>query len=551
VTLNRRPQIWPELVHTAPDYAHPQYDRRAVAPAGRVEQNGRNRTHYCGAYWGYGFHEDGVRSGLRVARASGRNSEHAAVAPSTRECWSSPAAAAGARLPLQHLGMLYLDLDELPAVLDAAPAVVGPPAGAGPSSGPPTTSAAATVPLATPVRDEIEPPRGERPTGPIRLLTHPRYWGWCFNPVSFYYVFAEDGQTLRWVVADVTNTPWHERHAYVLGPAEAVDWRSGWRPTSRKVFHVSPFMTLDMEYRWLLRRPASSSAGRHRQPRRRGPALRAVLSLERRPLDRHHLGRLLFRYPWLTLQGGGRHPLAGPQALAQGRALPTPSRQPGATLAMTTSRDDLARPIPSAWQRLCRRLLLRALGSLRAGRVTLHDADGTWTIGHPDADPSLTVRLEVSDPAFYPAALLEQSAGVGRAYMEGWWEADDPVALMRILARDEVALRRWTGPTLGLLGPWHRLALWRRRNHRAGARRNIAAHYDLGDDFFAAFLDPTLTYSCAVFASPEQDLQPRPSRTSWSASAASSTSAPPTTCWRSAPAGAASRCTPRGITVAA
>jgi cyclopropane-fatty-acyl-phospholipid synthase len=159
------------------------------------------------------------------------------------------------------------------------------------------------------------------------------------------------------------------------------------------------------------------------------------------------------------------------------------------------------------WQSFCRGLLLRALSSLESGRIVLHDADGSHVLGRIDDDGQLAAEVVVHDAAFYPATLLEQSAGVGRAYMAGWWSCDDPVALIRILARNEPAMRRWTAPTLGLLAPWHRFALWRQRNSRAGSRLNIAAHYDQGNEFFASFLDPTMTYSCAVFADPAQDLE--------------------------------------------
>ncbi|MEZ4387741.1 MAG: cyclopropane-fatty-acyl-phospholipid synthase family protein [Candidatus Krumholzibacteriia bacterium] len=163
------------------------------------------------------------------------------------------------------------------------------------------------------------------------------------------------------------------------------------------------------------------------------------------------------------------------------------------------------RPL-SRWQRSCRGLLVRALGDLREGRLELRDADGVWTLGRTtDACPLVAV-VHVTDGAFYPAALLEQTAGVGRAYMAGWWRCDEAVDLVRILARNERALRRWTAPAQGFLAPAHRLALWRRRNSRAGARRNIAEHYDTGNAFFAAFLDPSLTYSCAVFEHAGQDL---------------------------------------------
>ena len=158
--------------------------------------------------------------------------------------------------------------------------------------------------------------------------------------------------------------------------------------------------------------------------------------------------------------------------------------------------------VPTRRQRLCRRLLLRVLAGIEGGRLVLRDGDGRHAVGR-----GAEIELDVCDGAFYPAALWEQSSGVGRAYACGWWTCSDPVELVRLLARNEAVIRRWTAPTLGLLAPWHRLRLWRRRNTEVQARRNILAHYDLGNDFFAAFLDPGMTYSCAVFQESGDDLQ--------------------------------------------
>lgn len=158
-------------------------------------------------------------------------------------------------------------------------------------------------------------------------------------------------------------------------------------------------------------------------------------------------------------------------------------------------------------QRLCRAILLRILGGLEQGELVLRDAEGERSLGRVTTECPLRAVIEVSDGAFWPAAVMEQSAGVGRAWAEGWWTSDDPVAVLRILSRNEPVLRRWTGPTVGLLAPWHRLLLWLRRNTRNGARRNIAEHYDLGNAFFATFLDATMTYSCALFDRPGLDLE--------------------------------------------
>ena len=208
-----------------------------------------------------------------------------------------------------EMGQLYLDLDELPHALDGhALWSARRPAPLWFRESDYFGNGDASVPLAELVRDEVAKRTGERPTGPVRLLTHPRYWGWCFNPVSFYYIFESDGQALRWVVADVSNTPWHERHAYVLGPVENVAPGEVWRPSSRKVFHVSPFMDMQMTYRWAIGVPGAKLALAIENHDESGRLFQVNLNLERRPLDSHHLGRLLWRYPWLTAKiVGGIH----------------------------------------------------------------------------------------------------------------------------------------------------------------------------------------------------------------------------------------------------
>lgn len=158
------------------------------------------------------------------------------------------------------------------------------------------------LPLAEAVRQRVEQAIGRRPAGPIRLLTHLRYVGFVFNPVSFYYCFAADGVTLDCVVAEITNTPWKERHAYVL-PAETARMRGrAMHWAFPKTFHVSPFMPMACEYDWSVTVPADHlhvhmdvvRDGRHE--------FDAMLSLQRRPLNGSSLARVLWRYPLMTAQ---------------------------------------------------------------------------------------------------------------------------------------------------------------------------------------------------------------------------------------------------------
>ncbi len=158
------------------------------------------------------------------------------------------------------------------------------------------------LPLDEAVRQRVSEVTGSRPQGPIRLLTHVRYAGYVFNPVSFYYCYGADGRTLETIVAEITNTPWKERHAYVL-PVEhgqcqgrALKWDFA------KRFHVSPFMAMRRDYRWRFTVPGPDL---HVHMDVFDGALRefdATLVLKRRVLDRHGLTRVLLRFPLMTLK---------------------------------------------------------------------------------------------------------------------------------------------------------------------------------------------------------------------------------------------------------
>lgn len=154
------------------------------------------------------------------------------------------------------------------------------------------------VPLDTAVRDLVEHQTGWRPAGPIRLLTHLRYFGYVFNPVSFYYCFGRAGAQVEAIVADVSNTPWGERHQYVL-PTSGESLRvHGFAPT--KVFHVSPFMPMDVDYDWRFSTPGGTLAV-HMRSRRHGlDVFDATLVLRRRPITGASLARVLVRYPAMT-----------------------------------------------------------------------------------------------------------------------------------------------------------------------------------------------------------------------------------------------------------
>jgi DUF1365 family protein len=157
-------------------------------------------------------------------------------------------------------------------------------------------------PLADAVRALVEARTGVRPAGPIRLLTHPRYAGYVFNPLSVFYCFAADGVALEAIVADVTNTPWGERHQYVVAPRAASPSAGGGRLA--KAFHVSPFLPMALDYHWRIGRPGAG-LGLRIDARARGgeaPIFTATLALRRRAITGPALARVLVRFPLQTLQ---------------------------------------------------------------------------------------------------------------------------------------------------------------------------------------------------------------------------------------------------------
>ncbi len=155
---------------------------------------------------------------------------------------------------------------------------------------------------------------------------------------------------------------------------------------------------------------------------------------------------------------------------------------------------------PGLLQRLMRGLVRRRLARLGGGELTLSDAagHGVERFGRPAAD-GLTADLEVRDPRFWRAVALGGGLGAAEAYMAGFWDSADLTALVRLLARNRAVASRLEAGLARLRQGAGRLRHAARANTRRGSRRNIEAHYDLGDELFALFLDRSMTYSAAVF----------------------------------------------------
>ena len=198
-----------------------------------------------------------------------------------------------------RLFMMYLDLDELPTIFNgrwfwsaSRPALarfrrddhLGP----------------GDKPLADVIRDLVERNTGKRPDGPVRLLTNLSYFGYCFNPVSFYYCFAADGETVEYIVSEVNNTPWGERDTYVLDCQNEGSQAASWRFRPKKKMHVSPFMPMDVEYDWALSRPNDQLSIHMANAENGSRIFDAAINLNRRAIGAWSLAGVLLRFPLMT-----------------------------------------------------------------------------------------------------------------------------------------------------------------------------------------------------------------------------------------------------------
>jgi DUF1365 family protein len=199
------------------------------------------------------------------------------------------------------LFMMYLDLDELPDLFRnrwlwslKRPAVarfrredhLGP----------------ADQPLIESVRDLVEADSGKRPTGPIRLLTNLSYFGYGFNPVSFYYCFSADGATVETIVAEVNNTPWGEQETYVMPCKTEAAKAETWRFTPRKKLHVSPFMPMEIDYDWALTAPSERLSVHMANSAEGKRIFDAAMNMRRKEITALALAGVLARFPFLTVK---------------------------------------------------------------------------------------------------------------------------------------------------------------------------------------------------------------------------------------------------------
>jgi len=160
-----------------------------------------------------------------------------------------------------------------------------------------------------------------------------------------------------------------------------------------------------------------------------------------------------------------------------------------------------------AIDRWCRSLLIAKLEKLEVGEIQLIDSNGSHSFGCPDKTNPLTVTLNVTDQRFYSDIAFGGTVAAGEAYIQGYWSSSNLTDLIRIMIGNRHILNQMEGNLSLLKNAFLRVAHWLNRNSQAGSRRNIEAHYDLGNEMFELFLDPTMMYSCAYYPDEKTSLE--------------------------------------------
>uniref|UniRef100_UPI00404831C2 class I SAM-dependent methyltransferase n=1 Tax=Rheinheimera sp. TaxID=1869214 RepID=UPI00404831C2 len=158
----------------------------------------------------------------------------------------------------------------------------------------------------------------------------------------------------------------------------------------------------------------------------------------------------------------------------------------------------------SWFERLCRKFALDFISQLQHGDITV--VEGNQRLRFGDEHASLKTVITVVDPAFYQKMVMAGSVGGGEAYINGWWRCDNLTTLVRIFALNLTTLDKLDSAITRLGRPLIKLLNWRNRNSKAQAKKNIAAHYDLGNDMYRLFLDESMMYSSAVYPDDSSDL---------------------------------------------
>ncbi len=333
--------------------------------------------------------------------------------------------------------------------------------------------------------------------GSVQLLTTARYFNYIFNPVSFFYCYTVD-QTLACILAYVSNT-FSESHVYALNNPLQRDNRRLTRYKIDKDFHVSPFFDRTGTYDFHFAPLADHLDIHIRLMKQEKTVFTARLQGQARLLSSANLLKTISRYP-LTAS------LTMPRIVWEAGKLYYQRRLPVYKKPIATSNYTIRVATPTRFQGFVLQQIIKYGQVLQHGSIEMILPDQEkFILGDPKHGPQY--RLLVRDYAFFSRLGLAGEIGFGEAYMAGEWDVDDLPGFLGLLIANAGIMSKQPSIALFFTKIYHYILHRSRKNSKAGSKENIQAHYDLSNQMYQLFLDESLTYSAAVFESPEQSLE--------------------------------------------
>lgn len=332
--------------------------------------------------------------------------------------------------------------------------------------------------------------------GKIELVTTARLLGHVFNPASFFYCYDEAGH-LRALVTQVNNT-FGEMHVYLCTHLTHNAQTGMFHATSDKAFHVSPFFDRTGRYDFVVTLPEAKIDLNVNLYRENKAALLAQMKGTGKPLTKGSLLKTMLCYPlsvFLTL----------PRIHWQAARLYFQKKLPAYKKPVPSNRMTLRTALPNLRQKLCMTLLFPFFERIVKGRLTLAFPDGTSRV-FGGIEPGRDALIQIHHYNFFTRLAKEAGIGLGEGYMEEDWETPDLSAVLNLLIENKPFLEH-KNAFFEVLSRWfNRGRHLLRENTIHMSKKNIEAHYDLGNPFYACFLDETWMYSAAFFENDDDDL---------------------------------------------
>ncbi len=333
--------------------------------------------------------------------------------------------------------------------------------------------------------------------GRIELLTMPKVLGYAFIPVSFYFCY-DQSEELAFFALEINNT-FAERHFYLLPVKSAQRNERGYSWKIRKDFHVSPFWSMDYDYQIHLERAEGSLRIDVNLERSTAQKFISYIQVELTPIDFNRLSLKLVADMFRIV-------LAMPKIMWHALILSIVKRLPVHMKPNPASANTIRASMYSWFDQFCYKIITTRLKNIANGVLVLTLPDGR-ELRFDGAEPGQQVNIKLNNFRLFRRVVLKGAIGFGESYSDGDWDCSDPAAAISFLLNNYHAVSEHK---LNLIKPMRWLERLRhsfRSNTLKNSPNNIAAHYDLSNDFFATFLDRSRMYSAAYYTSPDQSLE--------------------------------------------